>query len=938
MPRWSGRGSNLAINRRRLLFESLEDRRLLTSEIEPNYSPGTATLISAAVDALQGEIADPADVDYFKVALAYGDRLIIKKGISGTPDSPGYFVPAIEILSPSGQTIAHSQDGRGISALVPATGEYYLKLTSQHVAGTFAGSYDISIDSSSFTGVSESESNDMFSTADVLIAGQNLRGSLSGADADFFTFSVGSGESISVKFANQWSDAPSVRLYDTNHNLIVTERSGIGFHADLMESGAYTLQFGRDNLAGSFTGQYVAMVERSVNPIQEIETGLMFEDAADWSVTTVASQTIGTISDLNDVDVFAVEFAPMTYYEFRLQSPTGGLGSQQRMISLYNSRGQLLRYSTSGNLSTGDFVSTPYEIGTHFVTVHAYDSSGLGGYALRGYADHEYPLQRDVSLFYHDYTELENHGHVRENSFDNEQAIPLLVGMADAFFDQYQVDVTLTTPSATNPHVSFAIGDYVDASGGFGTLGSTAGRSLSESAICEVTGEESWDSLVDASDWATHCVRHELGHTVGLQHAKHPLSVMSYDTQSDTSPVGSYFAQRPDARFPQTQLQNERNQMDWILQAGHYVGESEPNDESTMAQSFDPFLAAMRNDSDARNDRVIFVGNLHAGDVDYYSLTAAANEIVRFDVDAAEFQSPLDSVLRIHDTSGKILATSWRSTDPDSGLDSNDPYLEYRFARAGTYYVSIAAEFNTTGDYRLKAVPVTALDTDAPRIIAVWPEGGSVVDATRQLTFWLDKQLDSTTVAGNISVVGTTGERFGSATFDPMDATLVWTADVTLPPDTYTVTLKSNVSGIRDLAGNRLDGETDGSLHFPEISGNGVAGGDFVTSFLVSATDNSPATVNSTSYRRHSTNRGYFELRLDDELDAAQVVQTPWVLRGAGPDGWLDTADDTLKSLDTLYDKIESTERPTLRLYSRGVPDTFPLPAPDVTTGAPLGQ
>ena len=55
---------------------------------------------------------------------------------------------------------------------------------------------------------------------------------------------------------------------------------------------------------------------------------------------------------------------------------------------------------------------------------------------------------------------------------------------------------------------------------------------------------------------------------------------------------------------------------------------------------------------------------------------------------------------------------------------------------------------------------------------------------------------------------------------------------VQLPPDRYRITLVgSGSSPIRDTVGNALDGETTGSLP----SGNGVAGGDFVTDFLILA-------------------------------------------------------------------------------------------------------
>ncbi len=84
----------------------------------------------------------------------------------------------------------------------------------------------------------------------------------------------------------------------------------------------------------------------------------------------------------------------------------------------------------------------------------------------------------------------------------------------------------------------------------------------------------------------------------------------------------------------------------------------------------------------------------------------------------------------------------------------------------------------------------------------------------------------------DVTVQGTTsGAVKGSAVFTGNTMTFVASGGL-LPADTYTVTLRSAADGFTDAAdGELLDGEKNAS--FP--SGNGTAGGNFVTTFTVSA-------------------------------------------------------------------------------------------------------
>lgn len=325
--------------------------------------------------------------------------------------------------------------------------------------------------------------------------------------------------------------------------------------------------------------------------------------------------------------------------------------------------------------------------------------------------------------------------------------------------------------------------------------------------------------------------------------------------------------------------------------------------------------------NDARNDRVVAYGRIDAaGDVDRYSFTAAAGQRFSFDVEAAEFQYPLDAVISLFDAAGNLIAQNDDALDRDTGVTSVDPYLVHTFAAAGTYQVQVASKAYTAGYYRFKMTPGEAWDDDGPRVIGTVPAGATSVDARKQILLFMNDQLDPASLtASNVVVQGnSTGVRPGTLHFDPFESVLVWTANTILPQDTYTVTLVGTAGGITDLKGNLLDGETDGTFAFPEVSGNETAGGNFSFQVIIGSPDTTPATV-SGSYSRNPYSRGEFNLFFSDELAVANVAAAQLIARGSGPDGLFATADDRVLPLDVLQDNL--FHRSQILAFTRGIPD-----------------
>ena len=80
-------------------------------------------------------------------------------------------------------------------------------------------------------------------------------------------------------------------------------------------------------------------------------------------------------------------------------------------------------------------------------------------------------------------------------------------------------------------------------------------------------------------------------------------------------------------------------------------------------------------------------------DVDIYQLELDAGNTISLDVDAAEIDSELDSVLQVFNADGEKLATNDDASAPNenSALDS---YLEFTALTAGSYYVGVSSYDN----------------------------------------------------------------------------------------------------------------------------------------------------------------------------------------------------------------------------------------------------
>ncbi|MGH2689038.1 MAG: hypothetical protein ACRDKW_09565, partial [Actinomycetota bacterium] len=114
---------------------------------------------------------------------------------------------------------------------------------------------------------------------------------------------------------------------------------------------------------------------------------------------------------------------------------------------------------------------------------------------------------------------------------------------------------------------------------------------------------------------------------------------------------------------------------------------------------------------------------LGAGDLDFYQIPVTPGDIVRIDIEAAEFGSTLDPVIGLYDQTNTFLGTIDDSVDPDSGSPTLDPADSFDVGFSGTFKLVVSSYPDldldgvggaTTGPYLIRVV--VDHDADADRV------------------------------------------------------------------------------------------------------------------------------------------------------------------------------------------------------------------------------
>ena len=126
------------------------------------------------------------------------------------------------------------------------------------------------------------------------------------------------------------------------------------------------------------------------------------------------------------------------------------------------------------------------------------------------------------------------------------------------------------------------------------------------------------------------------------------------------------------------------------LQTSNPGDGSNQDDDNTIATANDSGISPSGQQNLVLNDAIAF-----DSDVDLFRLNLEAEDVATFNIEAREFGSPLDSMVRVFDSEGNELASNDDGNAPfeDFSLDS---YLEFTAEADGEYYVGVSS-FNNFG-------------------------------------------------------------------------------------------------------------------------------------------------------------------------------------------------------------------------------------------------
>ncbi len=175
-------------------------------------------------------------------------------------------------------------------------------------------------------------------------------------------------------------------------------------------------------------------------------------------------------------------------------------------------------------------------------------------------------------------------------------------------------------------------------------------------------------------------------------------------------------------------------------------------------------------------------------------------------------------------------------------IDANTASFTLPALSDGPHNVVIAA--GEVADYLGNPVDAFSatftLDVTAPRIVAVSMQQDQIIGSTSPapITVRFDEAINAAVLGTDDFVVTTSSGSTVTTTFsyDPVTFTGTITLPTSMSEGRYTLRVKSHAQSVKDLAGNLLDGELPAGSVPPAISGDGLAGGDYVLSFVVDKT------------------------------------------------------------------------------------------------------
>lgn len=139
-----------------------------------------------------------------------------------------------------------------------------------------------------------------------------------------------------------------------------------------------------------------------------------------------------------------------------------------------------------------------------------------------------------------------------------------------------------------------------------------------------------------------------------------------------------------------------------------FISNEIPFDLDTLPESFDK--ESNNDQAQAQKVSLPIIVNGHIdtpGDMDCFQVEGHTGDTIVAEIHARRLDSPMDSILKITDSTGKVLAFNDDYGDPGTGLNTHhaDSYLMFTLPADGTYYVHLGEASHSGGEayaYRLR--------------------------------------------------------------------------------------------------------------------------------------------------------------------------------------------------------------------------------------------
>lgn len=624
----------------RLRLETLEPRRLLTAEVEPNDSPNEATPIvfEDSVAELSGDIASIDDLDFFELTLAQGQQLKVH------PRAPSRHA-SIQLLDSYFTLQATSSDAEGFTFVSPDRGTYYLRLSGEKNYTQYVGQYEaIEIELSLFDGTTETEPNDVNGYEDEISDG-SFRGRLDGdSDVDVYAFDAVRDDAVVVQLAGSAENHALVEIVDANGDVLASSSSG-GLTHEFAHGGKYHLRVSQPQVRT--VELYVGNFGIVSNPLAADPSSVSFDHATPIELAR-DENLIGRLDVVDDVRWFMFEKAEFDLYEFQLEFNAESIPAMGRAIALYDSSGRHIKSATHESMRIvardPSLVSDRY-----FLSVRATHETGLGAFAVRVERTESFPSHRDVPLYFLDFAQHQSHlGHDWAGPMPSPEAIPLLTERLRAWYSNHEVEITLDPPTSEDEVIANGHGD-------FGSIGA-AGYGAGAMGVRQPSGESvtTFKALIKDYDARNiEVLLHEAGHATGLPHHRHPLALLAYDRDAFISPVGEVYTFSTEPSDANAERINPRDYVDRALTPGRQIAETQ---DASFPQRIDTPWREMTVEM-TRESRVEVAGRLtHIVEADF-------NGDGWRDVAAADHENN-QIVTMLNDGHGRLMGPNYVSVPP----------------------------------------------------------------------------------------------------------------------------------------------------------------------------------------------------------------------------------------------------------------------------------